>query len=150
MYIQSRFGYALIIDIYVGPDITSYIKSHTNCERIWIKRFAQRPKRKFVAPWELSAHLQIPEEHLRLLDMYDSVAQHFIPLDSRFLRPTMAHLNSTQSNIFLSQKALSRDGSIEISAVIDWQYTSALPLYLTAAIPRFIAQSTANNVQDEA
>lgn len=36
---------------------------------------------------------------------------------------------------------MERDGTIEISAVIDWQHTAVLPLYLTALIPRFIEQA---------
>ncbi|KAF5319561.1 hypothetical protein D9619_008841 [Psilocybe cf. subviscida] len=131
------------------PDVPSYLKSLTDCDRDWIRKYAERPTREYVAPWELPGHLQIPEEHLRLLDLYDKIAKYFIPTDERLLRPSMTLLDSNPYNIFLSREALLHDGSIEITAVIDWQHTSILPLYLTAHVPRFIENSIANDGQDE-
>ncbi|KAH6912783.1 hypothetical protein BKA70DRAFT_1370267 [Coprinopsis sp. MPI-PUGE-AT-0042] len=126
------------------PDVLSYLQSITNSERACIRKLAKPPTtggRTFVAPWEPPPHLQIPKDHLRLLDQYDSVAKYFIPSDKRLRRPTLTLRDSNQGNIFLSREALDRDGTIEISAVIDWQHATVLPLYLTAFIPRFIEEA---------
>lgn len=85
-------------------------------------------------------HLSVPQDHLRLLDMYEKVVEYLMPEDERLIRPVIFHRNSHWGNIFLSQEALSRDGTIEISAVTDWQHTRVLPLYLTADFPRFIKE----------
>ncbi|KAF5319171.1 hypothetical protein D9619_008839 [Psilocybe cf. subviscida] len=111
------------------PDVSSYLKSLSNCERAWIEKYAKRPTRMYAAPWELPVHLRIPEEHLRLLDMYDKVCQCLISPDER--------------------EALMR-GTVEISAVIDWQHTVVLPLYLTSFVPRFVDYASALPGQDEA
>ncbi|KAF9480667.1 hypothetical protein BDN70DRAFT_920410 [Pholiota conissans] len=126
------------------PDVPSYLQSITHTERAWIRRFAKAPStdnRTFVAPWEPPLHLQIPQEHLHLLDQYDSVAKYLIPCDKQLHRPTLTLRDSNQGNIFLSREALERDGTIELSAVIDWQHTAVLPLYLTSFIPRFIQEA---------
>ena len=94
--------------------------------------------------------MKIPEEHLRLLDLYDKVAPYLIPPDSRLLRPTMTLLDSNLNNIFLSREDFLRDGTIKISTVIDWQHTTILPLYFTAVTPNFIMNSHPNPGQDEA
>ena len=91
----------------------------------------------------------MPQDHLHLLDQYDSIAKYFISPDERLLRPTLTLHDSNQSNIFLSREALERDGTIEISAVIDWQHTAVIPLYLTALIPQYIEQAEPAPGQDE-
>lgn len=142
---EDRYGSPEDVKLDCGPwsDVPSYLQSITQSERVWIRRFSNPPAaggRSFVAPWEPPSHLQIPQNHLRLLDQYDSIAKYFIPSDERLHRPTFTLRDSNQGNIFLSREALERDGTIEISAVIDWQHTAVLPLYLTALIPRFIEQ----------
>ena len=44
---------------------------------------------------------------------------------------------------------MERDGTVEISAVIDWQHTAILPLYLTALIPQYIEAAEPALGQDE-
>ncbi|PSR74469.1 hypothetical protein PHLCEN_2v9816 [Hermanssonia centrifuga] len=143
---EDRYGSPKDIELDHGPwpDVPSYLQSITHSERAWIRQFANPPAtdgRTFIAPWEPPSRLQLPQGHLRLLDQYDSVAKYFIPSDERLVRPTLTLRDSNQGNIFLSREALERDGTIEISAVIDWQHTAVLPLYLTALIPRFIEQA---------
>ncbi|KAF8999535.1 hypothetical protein BDQ17DRAFT_1360896 [Cyathus striatus] len=71
--------------------------------------------------------------------MHDKVATYFISDgDDRGLRPSLTLRDSNQGNIFLSREAFERDGTMEISAIIDWQHTAVLPLYLTALISSFI------------
>ncbi|KAF5319680.1 hypothetical protein D9619_008835 [Psilocybe cf. subviscida] len=149
---EDKYGAPEDINLDLGPwsDIPSYLKSLTNSEKAWIRKYAKRPTRMYVAPWGLPIHLQIPEEHLRFLDLYDKAAQYFIPTDERLLRPTMPLLDSNAYNIFLSREAFLRDGTIEIATVIDWQHTTILPLYLTTVFPTFIEDSIANDGQDEA
>ncbi|KAF5336381.1 hypothetical protein D9611_006553 [Ephemerocybe angulata] len=104
---------------------------------------------KFTAPWDPPAHLRIPEDHIALLDTYDKVAKYFIPdADERYIRPCMTLLDSNPCNIFLSREAFERDGTVEISAVIDWQHTAVLPLYVTALFPRFITDAERPPVQE--
>lgn len=91
-----------------------------------IARSSTPTYRGFVAPWEPPPHLQILQDHLCLLDQYDSLAEYFIPSDERLLRPTLALRDSNQGSIFLSREALERDGTIENSAVIDWQHVAVL------------------------
>lgn len=61
----------------------------------------------------------------------------------------MTLFDSNQGNIFISRSALERDGTIQITSVIDWQHTAVLPLYLTAHIPRFIEQAEPAPEQSE-
>ncbi|PPR04741.1 hypothetical protein CVT24_006899 [Panaeolus cyanescens] len=131
------------------PDVLSYLKSITIQERHCIEKMAKRRTRKYVAPWERPTHLQIPEDHIHLLNLYDKVAQYFIPSDERLLRPTMTLRDSHMYNIFISEEALAR-GDIEITSVIDWQHTTILPLYLAADIPRFIGYDTPKPGENEA
>ncbi|KAJ2914044.1 hypothetical protein MD484_g6366, partial [Candolleomyces efflorescens] len=143
---EDRYGIPKDLELDCGPwsDVPSYLQSITHSERAWMRRYANAPAvdgRTFIAPWEPPLALQIPQDHFRLLDQYDSVAKYFIPSDERLLRPTFTLRDSNQGNIFLSREALDRDGTIEITAVIDWQHTAVLPLYLTALIPRFIEQA---------
>ncbi|KAF8992073.1 hypothetical protein BDQ17DRAFT_1254288, partial [Cyathus striatus] len=123
------------------PDVPSYLKGITNSERAWITRYAKAPTRKFDAPWDPPSHLQVPQDHIRLLNMYDEVASYFIPKDERLLRPSLTLCDSNQTNIFLSREAYERDGTMEISAVIDWQNTAVHPLYIAALIPYFIEEA---------
>ncbi|KAF7767888.1 hypothetical protein Agabi119p4_7131 [Agaricus bisporus var. burnettii] len=151
---EDQYGSPKEINIDSGPwpDVPSYLQSISNSERAWIRQIANPSPtngRTFVAPWEAPPHLQIPKDHLRLLDQYDSVAKYFIPPDERLHRPTFTLRDSNQGNIFLSREALERDGTIEISAVIDWQHTAILPLYLTALVPRFIEQAELSPGQTE-
>ncbi|KAG2005570.1 protein kinase subdomain-containing protein PKL/CAK/Fmp29 [Coprinopsis cinerea AmutBmut pab1-1] len=127
-----------------GPDVLSHLKSLSNSERAWIRKFGtplSYGRRTYRAPWELPPHLQIPSNHIRLLDQYDDIVPYLIAEDTSFHRPVLTLRDSHQNNIFLSHEALERDGTIQISAVIDWQHTAVLPLYLTAFIPKFIQQA---------
>ncbi|KAF8991797.1 hypothetical protein BDQ17DRAFT_1392929 [Cyathus striatus] len=65
----------------------------------------------FITPWEPHSHLKVPQEHIHLLNMYDNVTNFTLH-------------DSNQGNIFLSHEAFERDGTVEISAVIDWQNTA--------------------------
>lgn len=115
--------------------ISSYLQS-IHSERARIRKYAN-------PPWEAPPHLQVPQVHIHLLDQYDSIANYFIPSDERLLRPAPTLRDSNQGNIFLSSEALERDGTVEISRIIDWQHTTILPLYLISLIPQFIEQAEA-------
>ncbi|KAF6752779.1 hypothetical protein DFP72DRAFT_903590 [Ephemerocybe angulata] len=150
-YWEDRYGSPTDIDLDRGPwaDVSSYLASITNCERTWIAKYAKAPAPKFVAPWVPPPHLQIPEDHIALLNAYDKIAKYFIPRDERLNRPCFTLHDSNPGNIFLSREAFERDGTVEISAVIDWQHTAILPLYLTAHIPRFINSANPEPGQKE-
>lgn len=128
----------------------SYLRSLSNRERAWITKCAKALTRPYVAPWDTLEYLLVPQEHLRLLDMYDKVVNYLIPGDKSFVRPAILHRSSHSGNIFLSQEALLRDGTIKISAITDWQHTAVLPLYLTADFPRFIKEVERGPRQEDA
>lgn len=146
---SHAFCYTIITHIHLGPNIAAYLRSMSNTERTWIQRFSERPSRQYAAPWEPPAHLKNPSDHIRLLDMYDKVAHYFIPGDRDFLRPTLTLLDSNAGNIFISKEALDCDGSVEISAVIDWQHTAVLPSYLCTSLPIFVEAATPAPGQDQ-
>ncbi|KZV80714.1 hypothetical protein EXIGLDRAFT_780623 [Exidia glandulosa HHB12029] len=113
----SKDDHCHLLDVDRGswPDVAAYLDSIIETQRAWIKRFASPPK--ICTPFDLPPSLQQPAAHLRLLDQLQ---------------------DSNPNNIFLSQDALNR-GKIEISAVIDWQHTAILPLYLQAQFPLFVS-----------
>ncbi|KAF8992087.1 hypothetical protein BDQ17DRAFT_1546624 [Cyathus striatus] len=118
---ENHYGSPKDVELDRGPwpDVPSYLKSITNSEHAWITKYAKAPTRKFVAPWEPHSHLQVPQDHLHLLSI-------------------LTLRDSNQGSIFLSREAFESDVTVEISAVIDWQHTAVLPLYLTVLIPSFI------------
>jgi hypothetical protein len=115
--------------------VLEYLNGLTANERRYIEQLTS-PKKK-VTPFDTPNHLQQSAAHLRLLDQWSAIAKFFVPADERLLKPTIMLRDSHASNIFLSREALN-EGKISISAVIDWQHTAVLPLYLQSQIPLFI------------
>jgi hypothetical protein len=70
----------------------------------------------------------LPAEHIKLLEKYLVLAPHLVPPDQAASTPTLRHPDLCPANIFVKP-----DGSI--SAIIDWQHSAILPLFICAGIP---------------
>lgn len=63
-----------------------------------------------------------------LLD-YLEVVPHLTPPEGSLNEPTIRHVDLSPNNIFVSDSG-------DITGIIDWQYTTVLPLFLQAKIPK--------------
>lgn len=64
------------------------------------------------------------------MDKYLQIAPHIMPRDCPALyRPVIRHPDLQPNNIFVSNK-------LEIKGLIDWQYSTILPLFLQCGIPQ--------------
>lgn len=70
-----------------------------------------------------------PEVQKRSLHDYLNVVPLVIPESAGLKEPTIRHPDLSPSNIFVSKTG-------DITAIIDWQHTSILPLFLQAKIPK--------------
>ncbi|KAM5469972.1 hypothetical protein MferCBS49748_002734 [Microsporum ferrugineum] len=71
-----------------------------------------------------------PEVQIRSLENYLSVAPYIIPTQEYLNQPTIRHPDFSPNNIFINESG-------EISAIIDWERTSILPLFIQANIPKY-------------
>lgn len=65
------------------------------------------------------------------LEKYLKIAPYLVPSDKSLHKPTLRHPDLQPNNIFVSK-------DLDIVGLIDWQYCSALPLFLAAGIPQYI------------
>ncbi|KIK64973.1 hypothetical protein GYMLUDRAFT_980222 [Collybiopsis luxurians FD-317 M1] len=115
------------------------IKAVSLRERSWIQNYSiANPN---PGPFDPPLHIQNQQSHLSLLDLYDAVLPYLVPQDPLLIRPTLWHRDLHFGNIFLSESDLDK-GDITISAIIDWQHSCVVPLYLQARVPRFIRYHT--------
>jgi Phosphotransferase enzyme family len=81
-----------------------------------------------------------PAEHINSLAKFSQIASHLAPTAVEYqylLNPTLRHPDIHHRNIFV-------DKDLQVSCLIDWQYCSAVPLFLQAGVLDFFA-----NFQDE-
>ncbi|KAM5458569.1 hypothetical protein MaudCBS49596_000485 [Microsporum audouinii] len=71
-----------------------------------------------------------PGVQIRSLENYLSVAPYIIPTQEYLNQPTIRHPDFSPNNIFINESG-------EISAIIDWERTSILPLFIQANIPKY-------------
>lgn len=71
---------------------------------------------------------QVPSVHLDSLQKYLQISSELIPDREALTRPIIRHPDLRPSNIFVSD-------DYEITSLIDWQYATALPLFLQSGIP---------------
>ncbi|KAG5636731.1 hypothetical protein H0H81_007060 [Sphagnurus paluster] len=78
-----------------------------------------------------------PAAHLAVLDMFKALIPHIIPTSPpEITQSTLWHHDLHGGNIFICESELA-EGRISISSVIDWQSTTAMPLYMQARVPQF-------------
>ncbi|KAI1942030.1 hypothetical protein LOZ66_001511 [Ophidiomyces ophidiicola] len=74
---------------------------------------------------------EAPEEYIETLEQYLKIVPYLIPKDKGLQRPILRHPDLQPNNIFVNQ-------DLDLVGLIDWQYCSALPLFLAAGIPDYI------------
>ncbi|KAI9673929.1 MAG: Phosphotransferase enzyme [Caeruleum heppii] len=119
------------LDLNRGPwsDPHDYLRSVGQRELEWTRRFGKAQVNDFPHNTVLKGEIS-PKTYLDLLDKYLSVAPHLLPRDhgNPLNRPTLRHPDLNPTNLFVSE-------SCEVSCIIDWQHTTALPLLLMAGHP---------------
>ena len=70
-----------------------------------------------------------PEIQINHLSDYLKVVPYIIPKTEQLNVPTIRHPDLSPSNIFISESG-------DIIGIIDWQYTTVLPNFLQAKIPK--------------
>ncbi|PLN86072.1 phosphotransferase family protein [Aspergillus taichungensis] len=114
-----------------GPwaSAVDYIQAFALREIAWIQKHAI--PRSSNDPLFVSHSQNDPAEHVSLLQRYLSVAPHLIPQEEGILGSFLWHPDLRTPNIFV-------DNSGHITSIIDWQSTSAGPLFLEGRHPHFL------------
>ncbi|KAK2810350.1 hypothetical protein FQN50_003081 [Emmonsiellopsis sp. PD_5] len=115
---------------YKGPwsSPISYAEDVAKREINWISQFAT--PRDVSDPLRQSTSQESPRCHLQLLDKYLKVISQVVPSDHDVYRSTIWHSDLHFGNIFVEKN--------QIVSIIDWQGCTALPLFLTCKIPKFL------------
>ncbi|CAK4033419.1 Hypothetical predicted protein [Lecanosticta acicola] len=71
-----------------------------------------------------------PQEHITSLENYLEITAQLVPKDEWLHKPTLRHPDLNPNNVFISE-------SQEITSIIDWQHSAALPLFLQLGIPSY-------------
>ncbi|EEP82161.1 predicted protein [Uncinocarpus reesii 1704] len=119
------------LDLKRGPccDHRQYLHDVGQRELEWTQRFGRPLENNFpqntILPGEISHEIYID-----LLKKYLELAPYILPEPPQdpLNKPTLRHPDLNPANIYVSS-------SCEISCLIDWQYTCALPLLLVAGNP---------------
>ncbi|KAJ6016372.1 hypothetical protein N7540_010963 [Penicillium herquei] len=127
------YGKRSVLSADRGPygDCLSALTGGAEKEIAYLTRFGralqpiQRLRRE-IYDYEPQSHW----EHMTTLEKYLQIAPHLIPHKIPALcRPVLRHPDLQPNNIFVSD-------DLEICGLIDWQHTTALPLFLQCGIPK--------------
>ncbi|KAF3484439.1 protein kinase subdomain-containing protein [Arthroderma uncinatum] len=125
---------ALLSDISRGPhlDAAQCMEAVAKKELAWLKSYA-KPRFPFERAYREATNYQksAPEEYIKTLEKYLKIAPCLVPKDKGLQRPVLRHPDLQPNNIFVNK-------DLDIVGLIDWQYCSALPLFLAAGIPQYI------------
>lgn len=101
-------------------------------ELAWLQSYG-RPRLPFERAYREATNYQKsdPKEHIATLEKYLKIAPYLVPRDKSLHRPVLRHPDLQPNNIFVSK-------DLDIVGLIDWQYCSALPLFLASGIPQYI------------
>ncbi|KAH6888887.1 hypothetical protein BKA70DRAFT_1541424 [Coprinopsis sp. MPI-PUGE-AT-0042] len=122
------YGRRQQLDVDRGPytNVEHALVAGAHKELAYLKRFG-RPlipfRRELRPPYRFQP--QPPLDHTQNLERYLSIAPTLIPKDRDLHRFSIAHPYPEIGNLILD-----RDG--QIVSIIDWQYTSVLPIFLLA------------------
>ncbi|TQB67571.1 Phosphotransferase enzyme [Monascus purpureus] len=119
------------MDIYRGPwaSAVDYIQAFALQEIAWIQKHAI--PRSPNDPLFVSHSQNDPAEHVSLLQRYLSIAPHLVPQEEGILGSFLWHPDLRTPNIFVDDRG-------HITSIIDWQSTSAGPLFLEGRHPHFL------------
>ncbi|KAJ5981941.1 hypothetical protein N7451_012041 [Penicillium sp. IBT 35674x] len=127
------YGKRSVLSVDRGPygDCLSALTAGAAKEIAYLTRFGralqpfQRLRRE-IYDYKPQSHW----EHMTTLENYLQIAPHLIPHNSPALcRPVIRHPDLQPNNIFVSD-------DLEICGLIDWQHSTALPLFLQCGIPK--------------
>jgi hypothetical protein len=76
---------------------------------------------------------QLPSDHIKNLEHYLLIMSSLTPRDPALSRFCIHHPDLQPSNVIISR---SPNSILHIVSLIGWQYTSILPLFLLAGIPK--------------
>lgn len=98
-------------------------------EILWLHRFGKKryPREAFYR--EFYDHKKVdPQVQIRYLSDYLKVAPRLVPKEEQLNVPTIRHPDLSARNIFISDSG-------DITGIINWQYTSILPIFFTSQNP---------------
>ncbi|KIK20210.1 hypothetical protein PISMIDRAFT_106239 [Pisolithus microcarpus 441] len=130
------FGRRSQLDVDRGPyeNAEAALVRGAEKELAYLERFGrpllpfQRTRRKGYQYQE-----QLPSDHVENLDRYLLVASSLIPRNPALSHFRIRHPDLRPQNIIVSG---SPDSDLRVVGLIDWQYTSILPLFLLGGIPQ--------------
>jgi len=97
---------------------------------MWLQRFGEKRYPREPLYREFYGHQEVdPQVQIKHLLDYLKVARHLVPKSEALNVPTIRHPDLSPSNIFISDSG-------EITGIIDWQHSTALPIFLQAKIPK--------------
>jgi Phosphotransferase enzyme family len=114
----------------IGTSPSEDMLSISARERIWAQRFGKPRSREFF--FSRSKQEIHPNDHIRLLDEFDKVVPYICPSMDECVS-VLRHPDLHLDNIFVDPTDLN------ITSIIDWQGTSALPFFAQAGYPRFLS-----------
>ncbi|EEH04098.1 phosphotransferase enzyme family protein [Histoplasma capsulatum G186AR] len=124
----------LLCNINRGPhlDATESLTAIAEKELAWLQSYG-KPRFPFERAYREATNYRksVPEEHMATLEKYLKIAPYLVPKDKSLHRPILRHPDLQPNNIFVSK-------DLDIIGLIDWQYCSALPIFLAAGIPQYI------------
>ncbi|PGG97478.1 hypothetical protein AJ80_09697 [Polytolypa hystricis UAMH7299] len=122
---------ALLRNINRGPhfDASECLTAVAKKELAWLHSYG-KPRFPFERAYRGVTNYEksTPGEHIATLEKYLKIAPYFVPADRRLQTPTLRHPDLRQNNIFVSE-------DLDIVGLMNWEHSSALPLFLAARIP---------------
>ncbi|PWY89730.1 kinase-like protein [Aspergillus heteromorphus CBS 117.55] len=126
------YGRRLNLPVERGPyqDCLAVLTAGAKKEIAYLSKFGQplqpfQRLRRETYNYQPQSHL----DHIATLKQYLQIAPTLIPRGNPALhRPVLRHPDLQPNNIFVSDQ-------LEITGLIDWQHSTALPLFLQCAIP---------------
>lgn len=115
-----------------GESCEQYLMASTLREVNWISNFACTKPTDF----RRSESQNDPTSHVELLQRYLKIMPFLVP-ESKFVTPTLLHMDLHMGNIFGDSTE-----NPKILAIIDWQGVEFHPLYLATRYPRMIDYDT--------
>lgn len=119
----------------IDKNAESVLVSGAKKELAYLEHFgAPRSPYKRIRREYYNYEKQPPSDHVKNLNRYLRLAPSLVPADDSLNTFCVRHPDLTEHNIRVSRDS----GALQILSLLDWQYTTVLPLFLHASIPDFI------------